>query len=350
AASSSRAGTSTRRRSLRSRAASGGAWRSRLSSPRGRTSSSSTSRRTTSTSRAARRWRLRSKPFPGRCCSSRTTGHWWTRSPRERSRSRAASCAPTTAAGPTTCGRARRVWRLPPSRRRRRSRGSRHPLPRGARASSTGSRPRSPRARKPSPSSSAASPTTGETSRPSPPIAAAHAAWAPQALAALAGRGYPVPKLLWHGLLDERWSVVVLERLPGEPLRTLDDSALEALVALVELQRDLVVDPGGWDTAEWIELVLFDRWEGWWEAAEAAAPETSRRLQAFVEPARGHRLPGGDLVHEDLNLTNVLAEGGTITGVVDWDAIGYGSRASDLAGLLFDWHRLRLGGRTVATA
>jgi aminoglycoside phosphotransferase (APT) family kinase protein len=181
------------------------------------------------------------------------------------------------------------------------------------------------------------------------PFAAARAAWAPQALAALAGRGYPVPKMLWHGLLDERWFLVVLERLPGEPLRTLDDSALDALLALVELQRDLGVDPGGWDSAEWIERVLFDRWEGWWEAAEAAAPETCRRLHAFVEPARGYRLPGGDLVHGDLNLSNVLAEEGTITGVVDWDAIGYGSRASDLAGLLFDWHRLRLGGATVAT-
>ena len=181
-------------------------------------------------------------------------------------------------------------------------------------------------------------------------FAAARAAWAPQALAALAGRGYPVPTMLWHGLLDRRWSLVVLERLPGEPLRTLDDSGLEALLALVELQRDLAVDPGGWDNAEWIERVLFDRWEGWWEAAEAAAPETSRRLHAFVEPARGYRLPAGDLVHGDLNLTNVLAEGGTITGVVDWDAIGYGSRAADLAGPLFDWHRLRLGGGTVATA
>ena len=182
------------------------------------------------------------------------------------------------------------------------------------------------------------------------PFAAARAAWAPQALAALASRGYPAPKMLWHGLLDDRWSVVVLERLPGEPLRTLDDSALEALLALVELQRGLDVDPGGWNSAEWIERVLFDRWEGWWEAAEVAAPETSRRLHAFVEPARGYRLPAGDLVHGDLNLSNVLAEGGTITGVVDWDAIGYGSRAADLAGLLFDWHRLRLGGRTVATA
>jgi aminoglycoside phosphotransferase (APT) family kinase protein len=182
------------------------------------------------------------------------------------------------------------------------------------------------------------------------PFAAARAAWAPQALAALADRGYPVPKTLWHGALDERWSLVVLERLPGEPLRGLDDSVLEALFALVELQRDLRVDPGGWDTTEWIERVLFDRWEGWWEAAEAAAPETCRRLHAFVEPARGHRLPGGDLAHGDLNLSNVLAEGGTITGVVDWDAIGCGSRASDLAGLLFEWHRLRLDGATVATA
>lgn len=175
------------------------------------------------------------------------------------------------------------------------------------------------------------------------PFAAERAAWAPQALAALADRGYPVPKTLWHGPLDERWSLVVLERLPGEPLRTLDDSTLEALLALVELQRDLPVEPGGWDTAEWIERILFDRWEGWWEAAEAAAPETCRRLHAFVDPARGYRLPVGDLVHGDLNISNVLTERGTITGVVDWDAIGCGSRASDLAGLLFECHRLGLG-------
>src|ERR671931_1481372 len=59
------------------------------------------------------------------------------------------------------------------------------------------------------------------------PFAAARAAWAPKALAALTGRGYPVPKILWHGVLDERWSLVVLERLPGRPLRTLDDAMLE---------------------------------------------------------------------------------------------------------------------------
>lgn len=39
---------------------------------------------------------------------------------------------------------------------------------------------------------------------------------------------------------------------------------------------------------------------------------------------------------------NVLADGGAITGIVDWDDTGTGTRATDLASVLFDWHRLRL--------
>lgn len=49
-------------------------------------------------------------------------------------------------------------------------------------------------------------------------------------------------------------------------------------------------------------------------------------------------------MHGDLNLTNVLAADGAISGVVDWDDLGVGCRAADLAGLLFDWHRLHLAG------
>jgi hypothetical protein len=49
------------------------------------------------------------------------------------------------------------------------------------------------------------------------------------------------------------------------------------------------------------------------EAAGAQAAATSRRLREFLEPARGHRLPSGDLVHGDLGLANVLAADGVIT-------------------------------------
>jgi len=47
-------------------------------------------------------------------------------------------------------------------------------------------------------------------------------------------------------------------------------------------------------------------------------------------------------LYGDLNLSNALASEGEITGVVDWDHLGLGSRALDLTSLLFDWQRLRL--------
>jgi hypothetical protein len=175
------------------------------------------------------------------------------------------------------------------------------------------------------------------------PFAPARAAWAANALSLLGERGYPVPALLWHGPLDGRWFLVVQASLPGHPLPTLDALTLEALLALVELQADQAprLGEGGWDLSWWIGVVLFEGWEHWWDAAEASAPQASRLLRTFLKPAWGHRLRTTDLVHGDLNLTNVLASDGMITGVVDWDDVGVGCRATDLAGLLLDWHRLR---------
>jgi Ser/Thr protein kinase RdoA (MazF antagonist) len=174
------------------------------------------------------------------------------------------------------------------------------------------------------------------------PFALERAAWAAEALSLLRARGAPAPEPLWSGRLDERWFAVVQPRLPGEPVSLLDASLLEQLFALVELQADPSLGPGGWDVSRWIATVVFEGWEGWWTAPSKAAPETTRRLRAFLEPARGHRLPVADLVHGDLNLSNVLALDGVITGVVDWDHVGVGSGALDLTSLLYDWQRLRL--------
>jgi len=178
------------------------------------------------------------------------------------------------------------------------------------------------------------------------PFAGQRAAWAVGALSMLRARGYPVPETLWHGELDDDWFLVVQGRLPGEPLLTLDAPALDELVRLVDLQADPCLGVGGWDVSWWIGAVLFEGWEHWWDGADAVAPRTSHRLRAFLEPAWGHRLPVADVVHGDLNVTNVLVQHGTISGVVDWDNVGLGSRAADLTSLLFDWHRLRLAGGT----
>jgi hypothetical protein len=176
------------------------------------------------------------------------------------------------------------------------------------------------------------------------PFAPARAAWVVQALALLRARGCPAPELLWQGPLDEGWWLSVQERRPGRPLRTMDHATLDRLLALVELQADPGLPPGGWDVSWWMGVVLFEGWEHWWDETHAVAPATGARLREFLEPAWGHRLPTVDLVHGDLGPANVLASDGVISGVVDWDDVGLGSRATDLAGLLFGWHRLRLAG------
>jgi aminoglycoside phosphotransferase (APT) family kinase protein len=111
---------------------------------------------------------------------------------------------------------------------------------------------------------------------------------------------------------------------------------------LVELEADHDLAAGGWDVSWWIDKVVFEGWEGWWTGAEQAAPQTTRRLRVFLEPARGDRLPVADLVHGDFGVGNFLVQDGTVSGVVDWDNLGTGSRALDLTSLLFDWQRLRL--------
>ena len=70
------------------------------------------------------------------------------------------------------------------------------------------------------------------------PFAASRAAWVTSTLSVLGERGYPVPALLWHGPLNERWFLIVQARLPGQPLCTLDGPTMDALLALVELQAD----------------------------------------------------------------------------------------------------------------
>lgn len=174
------------------------------------------------------------------------------------------------------------------------------------------------------------------------PFADDRATWTAGALAVLRQRGYPVPLILWQGRLADGWFACVMERMPGEPLRCVDAQTLDDLCALVDLQTEPGTGSGGWDISWWISVVLFDGWEGWRQQAAEVAPEISKRLATLLEPAWGHRLPTQDIVHGDLNITNVLVNQGEISGVVDWDDMGLGSRAVDLTGLLFDWQRLQL--------
>jgi len=171
--------------------------------------------------------------------------------------------------------------------------------------------------------------------------------WCAAHLPGLGARGYPVPAILWHGMISAEWHVTVQNRLPGRPLYPLDGPALDgpmvdALLRLVELQADAGIPAGDRDFTGYVANVLFDGWdEVWADAARAcaAAGPLCARLRRWLQPVWGLRLPPADYAHNDLNLSNILADGAGITGVVDWDEFGLGGRALDLVALAVDCER-----------
>lgn len=170
--------------------------------------------------------------------------------------------------------------------------------------------------------------------------------WCVENLPRLAARGYPLPVILWHGMLDEERHVVVQRRLAGRPLRWLTWPLLDQLLALVELQADADAAPTSEerDFADYIANVLFEDWDEVWPDAAAAgsgAGALCARVRGWLEPIWGLRLPARDFTHNDLNLSNILSDGERITGVVDWDEFGLGCRAIDLVTLAFDCERNR---------
>lgn len=170
--------------------------------------------------------------------------------------------------------------------------------------------------------------------------------WCAAHLPALGARGYPVPTILWHGMISAQWHVTVQNRLPGRPLYALDGPLdgpmLDTALRLVELQADAGIPAGNRDFTGYVANVLFDDWDEVWAdapRASAAAGLLCARVRRWLQPVWGLRLPPADYAHNDLNLSNVLTDGARITGVVDWDEFGLGSRALDLIALAFDCER-----------
>jgi aminoglycoside phosphotransferase (APT) family kinase protein len=180
--------------------------------------------------------------------------------------------------------------------------------------------------------------------------------WCARYLPVLGARGYPVPAIVWHGMISAEWHVTVQNRLPGRPLAALDGAMLEAVLRLVELQADAGFRDEERDFTGYVANVLFDGWDEVWAdapRASAAAGPLCDRVRRWLQPVWGVRLPPADYANNDLNLSNILTDGITITGVVDWDEFNLGSRALDLVALAFDCERGRdhaAAGRLLAQA
>ncbi|MDG6105484.1 phosphotransferase [Dactylosporangium aurantiacum] len=155
----------------------------------------------------------------------------------------------------------------------------------------------------------------------------------------LRGRGIPAAPVLAHAPMPGGGYAWLQPRLPGRPA-TPGPALLAELLTLLDRMRDAPPGAHRSDHNVWVTAVVRDDLAGYWANAAAVGP-AARALCARVRAwaaAQAPPPPAHDYVHLDLNLGNVLTDGGRITGLVDLENLGVGSRAVDAARLAYEWH------------
>jgi aminoglycoside phosphotransferase (APT) family kinase protein len=147
-------------------------------------------------------------------------------------------------------------------------------------------------------------------------------------------RGYPTPAWLGVGATATHvWHL--MDFVDAAPVPELTPSIVEQLMEIIELQAGQASEP-------------YDHWSYAWrvatgqESAVAGLSGYSSVVSALVERLRlvcadvppPREVP--DMVHADLNPSNVLVRDGAVVAVVDIGNAGSGTRATDLTTL--QWH------------
>lgn len=158
--------------------------------------------------------------------------------------------------------------------------------------------------------------------------------------------GYPTARYLVVGETPDGTAYQIHEFLPGTAPSQLTEGTLETILTLVELQAGRCATPErSWSA--WARGIVFADGEGWAGMLRAHSDETGELMRALDAAAARHRdapLGEGDVVHGDFSAEHVLMVDGRVTGVVDFDQVGCGTRALDLA-VLLGRHHEELGPR-----
>jgi aminoglycoside phosphotransferase (APT) family kinase protein len=157
------------------------------------------------------------------------------------------------------------------------------------------------------------------------------------AVARVRAAGYPTPAWLASGTTSTGRSYWVQDHVSGRPSTPLTMPKTELLVDVLERQAGLDPLPERDSGCQVTAMALSDE--------DGGARSVVRRLGApgtallaaddrLLADAGGARLTGHDLVHGDFNTCNILLEEGGVSGVIDIQDMGTGSRAIDYACLL----------------
>jgi len=156
---------------------------------------------------------------------------------------------------------------------------------------------------------------------------------------ALRSVGYPAPAYPHVGRAPDGAAYYVQQFLEGEAVVDVTAGLLDQILAFNALQANraarLLAPDQDW--SRHVHQVVFGDEPRWAPKLRAHSAETAallETLQALTRPLAGVSLPSEDIVHSDFGPGNVLAHRGFVTGIIDLEAAGCGSRAIDLAILL----------------
>lgn len=159
---------------------------------------------------------------------------------------------------------------------------------------------------------------------------------AAQAVERLRSKGYPTPAWTAVGTTSAGLGYQVQEVARGEAVGRLTVGVAHELIRVLEQQDGLDPDP----ERSWSDFVINsyrDRFAPSLVAVaaidaggQALVDRCVRLLAHFGQPV----FPRVDLVHGDFRLGNILLVDGSVSGVVDIEALGSGTRVFDYATLL----------------
>ncbi|MGW2471508.1 aminoglycoside phosphotransferase family protein [Streptomyces sp. NPDC001665] len=153
------------------------------------------------------------------------------------------------------------------------------------------------------------------------------------AVAKVRGAGYPTPEWIAVGTSTGGFGYQVQAFVPGHSPHRVGAEEARLLIRLLETHTGLDPDP----RRDWSRFVREQLSDGLRQQAAATGPAgrevtgVCARLLAAHGPVA---LPTGDLVHGDFRPGNILLDAGRVSGVVDIEALGSGTRAFDYATLL----------------
>ena len=149
--------------------------------------------------------------------------------------------------------------------------------------------------------------------------------------------GYPTPRWIAAGITESGTSYHLQEFVSGQPATALGAESAALLVDVLERQAGLDPDPGH-DWSPYVNSLARDNSDDSSRAYLRGLGQAGRDLVTHFDQVLAlHgpvQLPSGDMVHGDFNSCNVLIQDGQVTGIIDIEAFGSGTRVIDYGWLL----------------